>query len=886
MRAIIALICLVPGLLPSVGQPAEDLLAHGEGISLAKAIPANERGITCLTADDRGRVFGGTTGRAAHLFVYDPAKEDVRSLVRFDGGIGFAYTLIRLPDGSLIGGTQADPTGIATKTEAKAVGHLYRFTLTGELGASAPDRSNVKVEDLGVAVVGQGIYTLAFLEKSQEIVGNTWPDGHFFVYDLKTKRFKDHGAIAGYRPFETPQHAAEVSRATGKPVRYPRQVSRAIAVDAGTGAYTAGAEGWLHFYEPGSGKLEKLDLRLPAAAGREAFASFDAAVIYPRLNEEGGNYACLLGGTAEGHLVELRIHGRKDFHFRTRGKALSSSGVQGLIALHGQSGGGGGGGGTGGGTGGGGGTGQGMRARTVLGVGGTPDSIPRTFRFSHGGSTSSVVPGSIPRVDGQPSMVGFGAMIADDKGNIYAGESDRIARLVRFSVKPTSRGRPSSPLSPSAGEGPGVRGSGRGARAPLTPDLSPPKGRGEPETPRLAETPKKLPCHITFAPAATTTDGSGYTAIEVGKDGQVYVGSARYGDYGCLLRFVPNKNPLFMDKVADLRELTGERLSGINTQAKIHAKIVVGPDGRIWFASKQGHEVFDTRPEYDDPNGYPGGHLCWFDPKTGFSKSVGILKKREGLQGGVIDDRRGKIYLRSEPKNHFLVYDIASGEVQDRGHVGAACRYMAIDKNGVVYTMGRGQTLCRYDPETGYVEELPIKMEKREGEAPAEPAFAPPYVIALGPNGKLYGAGTSHPWIIEFDVDALANASGSEVVARNVAAASPSGMPVQDIHAGVFGKDGRFCYPLLTTAPPALGSKPEQHLRLMRFDPITKQVEDLGVPRPEFDEAKAKHVFLRGDGYKLDHIQGMAVGDDGTLFMMDIYPQLNVVWFPGLTGKR
>ena len=108
-----------------------------------------------------------------------------------------------------------------------------------------------------------------------------------------------------------------------------------------------------------------------------------------------------------------------------------------------------------------------------------------------------------------------------------------------------------------------------------------------------------------------------------------------------------------------MRQLTGERRSGINTQGKIHAKIVVGADGRVWFASKQAHEIFDTRPEYgEDGDGFPGGHLCYFDPKTGFSRSMGILKKQEGVVAGAIDDKRGKLYYRSEPKNVFLVYDI------------------------------------------------------------------------------------------------------------------------------------------------------------------------------------------------------------------------------------
>src|SRR5262249_24589767 len=139
-------------LFSSVPVFAADLFQHGEAILLDKAVPANERGIVCLTTDERGHVYGGTSGRAAHLFTYDPEALAVQSLARLDGGIGFAHELIRLPDGSLIGGTQADPTGVAHRTDPKAVGHLYRFHLTGNGPA--------KVEDLGVPVAGQGIYAL------------------------------------------------------------------------------------------------------------------------------------------------------------------------------------------------------------------------------------------------------------------------------------------------------------------------------------------------------------------------------------------------------------------------------------------------------------------------------------------------------------------------------------------------------------------------------------------------------------------------------------------------------------------------------------------------------------------------------------------------------
>src|SRR5947209_11713568 len=114
MRWCIALAALCVFALRGEAPPAppESPFAKGEAIDLDRVIPANERGILCLALGAKGEVYGGTTGRAAHLFVYDPATKAVRSLARLESGVGLAYALVRLPDGSLVGGTQADPTGI------------------------------------------------------------------------------------------------------------------------------------------------------------------------------------------------------------------------------------------------------------------------------------------------------------------------------------------------------------------------------------------------------------------------------------------------------------------------------------------------------------------------------------------------------------------------------------------------------------------------------------------------------------------------------------------------------------------------------------------------------------------------------------------------------
>lgn len=820
---VLAPLVLATARLEAPPLPEPDPFAQGRAIDLHRAIPANERGILCLAQAGDGRIYGGTTGRAAHFFVYDPTKDEARSLARLPGGIGLSYALIALADGSLIAGTQADPGGTAVATDAKAVGRLLRFR---------PTAGGAELQELGVPVPGQGIYTLAYDKDSETIVGSTWPDGHFFSYDLKASKFADHGAIAGHRGFETPQHADDLNKGAKEKIAYPRQVSRAIAVVPKLGAFTGGADGYLYRFDFTGKKPEKLNLRLPATAGREPWASLDAAVV---LHGPGDNWE-FFGGTSDGHLFELRPGGEGGegpLQIRPRGRPLGQPGIHGMVGRVSTSGGG-----------------EKKTPVAIHGVGGHTDGMPRSFTFRTHGGTAGVVPGGIPVVDGQHSMVGMGAMIADGEGRIWAGERDRIGRLVRFgpSPKETEKKRKSPPPpAPSLGN-------------------------------VTSDDPPKLPCRVVFAPLGTTTDGSGYTALAVGLDGRVYVGASRYGGYAWLLVFDPRTGAVFMERIVSMQQLTGERLRGISTQGKIHAIIIVGPDGRIWFASKQAHEIFGTRPEYgEDPEGYPGGHLCYYDPKTGFSRSMGILKKQEGLMAGAMDKTRNKLYYRSEPKNIFLSYDIATGDVKEHGHIGASCRYMAIDKDGAVYQPGRGDYLARFDPQTGYVEDLHVKLE-------GSGHYTAPYVLQMGPNGKLYGAGISHPWILEYDIANYNTGPFPQVTVRNVAPAAPPGMPVFDIHAGVFGKDACLYYPLVTSYGDKKRS--ERHLRIMRFDPATRKTETVGIPDPQLDESKVKHAYVRGDKYSLDYIQGAAVGADGTLFLMDIYPQLNVAMFPKLTAPR
>jgi hypothetical protein len=94
-------------------------------------------------------------------------------------------------------------------------------------------------------------------------------------------------------------------------------------------------------------------------------------------------------------------------------------------------------------------------------------------------------------------------------------------------------------------------------------------------------------------------------------------------------------------------------------------------------------------------------------------------------------------------------------------------------------------------------------------------------------------------------------------------------------------------WPLVTAEPKDAAKRSARVLTIMRLDPATGQSELVGQPQVEgLDEDKVRHTYIREDKYALDHMQGACIGPDGTLYLMDIYPQLNVACFPRLTAKR
>lgn len=285
-------------------------------------IPPGESSVTSLVIGADGRLYGGTSGRRAHLFVLDPSWGHVFPLGYLPREESIYHSLAASSDGMVYIGTSL---GLRGRTDERgkdvlaryadyAGGHLYRFDPAAERASRKrmrtpnPRRALPFVEDLGIPVPGEGIVCLVM--GRSELYGVTFPSGRFFVADPKTGKAEDKGPVCGPPLNEEPF----------------RSIPGALVVDSQGRVWGAGDNGALFHYHPEEGTIRSHPrVRLPSVRGREFKSILDAAVEGP----DGWIY----GGTSDGYLfrfnpetLEMHNLGKPLWQQRIRGLAFGPHG--------------------------------------------------------------------------------------------------------------------------------------------------------------------------------------------------------------------------------------------------------------------------------------------------------------------------------------------------------------------------------------------------------------------------------------------------------------------------------------------------------------------------------------------------------------------------------
>jgi hypothetical protein len=268
--------------------------------------------------------------------------------------------------------------------------------------------------------------------------------------------------------------------------------------------------------------------------------------------------------------------------------------------------------------------------------------------------------------------------------------------------------------------------------------------------------------------------------------------------------------------------------NGRAPQCKIHYCLIPSSDGLLYCATHAsgppiGHPFWRPWNTWDDPERrFAGSFLFTFDPRTDSVDNFGIGPQREGTRALALDEKRGKLYGITWPRNHMFVFYIQSRQYVDLGRIGEINpQAVWLDRDGNAYTTDDYGYFLRIDAETNRIEQLNTKC-------PHEPHTRGwhnvAYDVIPSPDGRyFYGCDwgyESHLW--RFDpyagsdgkVESLGRALGSSELKTEFE------MERYNVRGLVFGADAKlyFCMRL-----PHEGRDP-MHLARLDVDTLEREV--------------------------------------------------------------
>jgi hypothetical protein len=347
-------------------------------------IPSNESAIRSLAVGPNGVVYGATSGRRSHLFVLYPQHGYVQPLGYLKGVMTVHKSLVVDGNGDVyIGGS------IGVDIEGQGYGgytggHLLRYTpTTRDEWKQIHIEAECPVQDLGIPVEHDGIYSLVIDRQRNTIYGLSYPTAHFFSYSITGRKFTVLGSVAE-------------DAIPGEKFEKDRNIGRSLALDADGRVYGSGDRGEIFRFDPQTRKLEWLHLSAPTVLGREPYNRIDCWAE--------GSDRLLYGGTSDGYLFRLDPNSLK---LENLGKPLNQYRIRGLAFAH---------------------------NGRLYGVGGDDDEMARMFSYDPGHGVYEML--GMVDVNHRPyyswQAYVIDALVVGTDGTIYLGENERKSKLYLY----------------------------------------------------------------------------------------------------------------------------------------------------------------------------------------------------------------------------------------------------------------------------------------------------------------------------------------------------------------------------------------------------------------------------------------------------------------------
>ncbi len=246
--------------------------------------------------------IGGTSanpGLSPFVFAVSLTKRRLEAVLSLDKVVPGQRTIQsgfgRGPGGILYAGTMPDREG--------GDGHVVSVRVKG---------SELEVQDLGVPVAGEGVFSLTSDVRSGSLYGISHPSGKFFVYDVANRKAETHEPDSSGR------------RSRGYYRQYSLQpedyLSRRLVVDGEGHVYGSQPVNKIFYFDPAAKKLNVLEDELPEVWGRRSLGRVDSWALGPDGTLYGGN-------AGDGQLFKIERATRKVVNL---GKPIMMNRLKGL----------------------------------------------------------------------------------------------------------------------------------------------------------------------------------------------------------------------------------------------------------------------------------------------------------------------------------------------------------------------------------------------------------------------------------------------------------------------------------------------------------------------------------------------------------------------------
>lgn len=365
--------------------------------AFTKPISPGESAITALTKYSDGKIYGGTSGKKAHLFFYDPSPDadtvvdistvgdsiSITSLVSQDNGYIFGSTASEERDGVIFcyipcGAKKEEKFNCGSFEDIRKI---WDTPVEDQIFHSIVDpcHSAGEIKVLTAPIKGEGIASLVIDNTRNLLYGLSNKKGIFFIYDILEKKTRVITQVDSLNEF-----------------------SPSLIIDKEENVYGVGVMGKLFKYNPEEDTLKKLNVSIPSLKGRELYNRVDSW----KLDDCTG---AIYGGTIDGILFRFEPDKEKIISL---GKPIDQCRIRAITI--------------------------GNDGR-VFGIAGEPGGCAHLFSYDP--EIHELRDLGVPLATVETPWYGyeFKSAVTGKDGEIYFGESDRISHLFIYHPRISKR---------------------------------------------------------------------------------------------------------------------------------------------------------------------------------------------------------------------------------------------------------------------------------------------------------------------------------------------------------------------------------------------------------------------------------------------------------------